>query len=114
MVSRTIAKQDAKAVADAGGVVGVWTKGASSPKEFVENIKMVVDAIGVNHVGIGIDTDLLSPRPGTGTNRAWPGITGGFFPVVVEELLRQGFTAEQIDKIGGGNFGRVFGAVTGA
>ena len=114
MASRTIAKQDAKAVADAGGVVGVWTKGANSPKEFVENIKMVVDEIGVNHVGIGTDTDLLSQRPGTGTNRAWPGIAGGFFPVVVEELLRQGFTAEEIDKIGGGNFGRVFGAVTGA
>ena len=114
MASRTIARQDAKAVADAGGVVGVWTKGANSPKEFVENIKMVVDVIGVNHVGIGTDTDLLSPRPGTGTNRAWPGMTGGFFPVVVEELLRQGFTAEEIGKIGGENFGRVFGTVTGA
>jgi membrane dipeptidase len=114
MASRTIARQDAKAVAEAGGVVGVWTKGANSPKEFVENIKMVVDAIGVNHVGIGTDTDLLSPRPGTGTNRAWPGMSGGFFPVVVEEFLRQGFTAEEIEKIGGGNFGRVFGAVMGA
>jgi membrane dipeptidase len=114
MASRTIAKPDAKAVADAGGVLGVWTKGTNSPKEFVENIKMVVDAIGVNHVGIGTDTDLLSPRPGTGTNRAWPGMTGGFFPVVVEEFLRQGFTAEEIGLIGGGNFGRVFGAVTGA
>ena len=29
MASRTIARQDAKAVADAGGVVGVWTKGAT-------------------------------------------------------------------------------------
>lgn len=114
MASRTIARQDAKAVADAGGVVGVWTKGANSAKEFVENIKMVVDAIGVNHVGIGTDTDLLSPRPGTGTNRAWPGMSGGFFPVVVEEFLRQGFTAVEIEKIGGGNFGRVFGAVMGA
>jgi len=113
MASRTIVKQDAKAVADAGGVIGVWTKGASSPKEFVENIRMAVDAIGVDHVGIGTDTDLLSPRTGTGTNRAWPGMTGGFFPVVAEELLRQGFTAEDIGKIGGGNFGRVFGAVTG-
>ena len=82
--------------------------------EFVENIKMVVDAIGVNHVGIGTDTDLLSPRPGNGTNQAWPGMTGGFFPVVVEECLRQGFTAEDIGLIGGGNFGRVFGAVIGA
>jgi membrane dipeptidase len=113
MASRSIAKQDAKAVADAGGVVGVWTKGTNSPKEFVENIKMVVDAIGVNHVGIGTDTDLLSPQTGTGTNRAWPGMAGGFFPVVADEFLRQGFTPEDIGMIGGGNFGRVFGTVTG-
>jgi len=30
MASRTIAKQDAKALADAGGVLGVWTKGTNS------------------------------------------------------------------------------------
>jgi membrane dipeptidase len=113
MASRSIAKQDAKAVADAGGVVGVWTKGTGSPTEFIKNIKMVVDAIGIDHVGIGTDTDLLSPRPGTGLNRAWKGMTAGFFPVVVEEFLRQGFTSPEIGKIGGGNFGRVFGAVTG-
>jgi membrane dipeptidase len=114
MASRSLLQQDAKAVANAGGVIGVWTKGTNSPKGFVENIKMAVDVIGVNHVGIGTDTDLLSPRPATGTNRAWPGMTGGFFAVVVEEFLRQGFTAEEIGKIGGGNFGRVFGVVTGA
>jgi membrane dipeptidase len=113
MASRSIAKQDAKAVADAGGVVGVWTKGTNSPAEFVQNIKMVVDAIGVDHVGIGTDDDLLSSRPGTGLNRAWQAMTGGFFPVVVEEFLRQGFTPAEIAKVSGGNFGRVFGAVVG-
>jgi len=100
-------------VADAGGVLGVWTKGTNTPAEFVKNIKMVADAIGVDRVGIGTDDDLLSPRPGTGLNRAWPDMTGGFFPVVVEEFLRQGFTPAEIGKIGGGNFGRVFGAITG-
>jgi membrane dipeptidase len=113
MASRSIARPDAKAVADAGGVVGVWTKGTNTPAEFVKNIKMVADAIGVDHVGIGTDDDLLSSRTGAGLNRAWQGMTGGFFPVVVEELLRQGFTSAEIAKIGGGNFGRVFGAVTG-
>jgi len=113
MASRSIAKQDAKALADAGGVLGVWTKGTNNPGEFVRNIKMVADAIGVDHVGIGTDDDILSPRPGTGLNRAWQGMTGGFFPVVVEEFLRQGFTPVEIAKISGGNFGRVFGAVVG-
>ena len=41
-------------------------------------------------------------------------MSGGFFPVVVEEFLRQGFPAEEIEKIVGGKFGRVFGAVMAA
>ena len=57
-------------MAEAGGVVGVWTKLADSPKEFLANIKAMVDAIGVDHVGIGTNTDLLSPRAGQGTNNA--------------------------------------------
>ena len=68
----------------------------------------------VEHVGIGTDDDILSSRTGTGLNRAWQGMSGGFFPTIVEEFLREGFTAEDIAKVSGENFGRVFGAVTGA
>jgi membrane dipeptidase len=78
----------------------------------VESIKAMVDAVGVDHVGIGSDSDLLSSRVGQGTNKAWPGMTGGFFYAVVGEMLRQGFTAGEIGKVGGGNFCRVFGKVT--
>ncbi len=72
----------------------------------------MVDAVGIDHVGIGSDTDLLSTRVGQGTNKAWPGLTGGFFPTVVGEMLHQGFTPDDIGKVGGGNFCRVFGKVT--
>jgi membrane dipeptidase len=78
MKPHLISKEHAKVVADAGGVIGVWTKLADSPKEFVENIKAMVDAVGIDHAGIGTDTDLLSSRVGQGTNEAWPGLTGGF------------------------------------
>lgn len=107
-----IGKERAKVVVDAGGVIGVWTKLADSPKEFAENIKAMVDVIGIDHVGIGTDTDLLSSRAGQGTNKAWPDLTGGFFYAVVGELLLQGFTPDDIGKIGGGNFCRVFTKVT--
>jgi membrane dipeptidase len=107
-----ISKERAKVVADAGGVIGVWTKLAGSPKEFAENIKAMVDAVGIDHVGIGTDTDLLSSRIGQGTNKAWPALTGGFFYTVVGELLLQGFTPDEIGKVGGGNFCRVFGKAT--
>ncbi|MGC4043018.1 MAG: membrane dipeptidase [Armatimonas sp.] len=112
MKPRLISKEHAKVVADVGGVVGVWTKMADSLPEFVENIKAMGDAIGIDHVGIGTDTDLLSARVGAGTNRAWPNLTNGFFKAVVAEMLRQGFTPYEIIKVGGGNYCRVFGKAT--
>jgi membrane dipeptidase len=99
-------------VADARGVVGVWTHPADTLTEFVESIKAMVDAIGIDHVGIGTDTDLLSSRMGAGTNRAFPNLVGGFFPAVVGEMLHQGFTPDDIAKVGGGNYCRVFSQVT--
>ena len=89
-----------------------WTKLADSPRELVENIRAMVDAIGIDHVGIGTDTDLLSSRVGQGANQAWAGLTGGFFYAVVGEMLLQSFTPGEISKVGGGNFCRVFGKVT--
>jgi membrane dipeptidase len=112
MRPRLISKEHAKVVADAGGVVGVRTHLADSLKEFVESIKAMVDAVGIDHVGMGSDTDLLSSRIGQGTNKAWPGLTGGFFHAVVGEMLRQGFSSDDIGKVGGGNYCRVFGRVT--
>jgi membrane dipeptidase len=112
MKPRLISKEHAKVLADAGGVVGVWTKLADSLKAFVESIKAMADAVGIDHVGIGTDTDLLSSREGQGTNKAYRDLTGGFFPAVVGEMLVQGFTADDIGKVGGGNFCRVFGKVT--
>jgi membrane dipeptidase len=112
MRPRLISKEHAKVVADAGGVIGVWTHLADSLREFVESIKAMVDAVSIDYVGMGSDTDLLSSRVGQGTNKAWQGLTGGFFYAVVGEMLRQGFTSDDIGKVGGGNYCRVFGKVT--
>jgi membrane dipeptidase len=112
MKPRLISKEHAKVVADAGGIVGVWTHMAGSLPDFVGSIKAMVNAIGIDHVGIGMDTDLFSWRAGSGTNRAYPNLTQGFFPTVVAEMLRQGFTGDEIVKVGGGNYCRVFGQVT--
>jgi membrane dipeptidase len=92
-------------------VIGVWTKPAGSPKEFAENIKAMVDAVGTGHVGIGTDTDLLYSRVGQGTHKAWSVLTGGFFYAVVGEMLLQGFTPDETGKVGDGNFCRVFDKV---
>ena len=49
------------------------------------------------------------PRVGERTNQAWQDQTTGFYYVVVDALLKTGFTPDEIGKIGGGNFLRVFG-----
>lgn len=89
--------------------------------------------IGINHVCIGTDTKLTQPgarrngpapggdRPGgpspgaprarfgERTNQAWQDETAGFYYVVVDAMLKTGFKPDEIGKIGGGNFLRVFG-----
>ena len=58
MRSRLISKEHAKTIADAGGLVGVWTHLVDSPAEYVQAVRDMVDAAGIDHVCIGTDTKL--------------------------------------------------------
>jgi len=138
MRPRLISKEQATIVAQAGGLVGVWTHLADTPLDYARNIRALVDVIGVDQVCIGTDTKLTQPSPrpmgpgpggpgpagpGTGgsrpsgpgprigerTNLAWQDQTAGFYYVVVDAMLKTGFTPDEIGRISGGNFLRVFG-----
>jgi membrane dipeptidase len=70
MRSRLISKEHAKTIADAGGLVGVWTHLVDSPAEYVQAIRDMVDAAGIDHVCIGTDSQLTpGRRPGGGPGR---------------------------------------------
>ena len=69
---------------------------------------------GIDHAGIGTDSDLEPNVQRTYTNAIWKGETRGFFPAAAEEMLKAGFTPEETGKIGGGNFCRLFGKITEA
>jgi membrane dipeptidase len=149
MMPRLISKEQAKIVADNKGVIGVWTHLADSPAEFADNIKAMVDVVGVDHVCIGTDTKLTpayrspndkgwgqegnkKPQGQDGppkkeneqkgpsgkkqgsdrTNMAWGESKAGFYYTVVEALLNAGYKEEEIAKIGGGNYCRIFDAAT--
>jgi len=138
MRPRLISKEQAKIVADAGGVIGVWTHLAESALEYAQNLKAMAEVVGVDHVAIGTDTKMTlsyrSPgpsdakpgggapppnggKPGGGrmgehTNEPWQAQKTGFYYAVVEAMLATGFTEAEIGKIGGGNFCRVFDAAT--
>ena len=69
-------------------------------EDYVNHIDYLVKRIGVDHVGIGSDFNHGSGSPGFNDESEAPNVT--------RELLRRGYTEEQIAKIWGGNFLRVF------
>ena len=72
-------------------------------QELVDHIDFVVELIGVDHVGIGTDFDGGGGLEGCNDVSEMPNIT--------EELLRRGYSEEDIQKIWGGNIMRVFSRV---
>jgi membrane dipeptidase len=72
-------------------------------KDFVDHIDYAVKLIGVDHVGISSDFD------GGGGIDGWNSAAETFN--VTLELVRRGYTEEQIGKIWSGNLLRVWGEV---
>ena len=71
--------------------------------DYVDHIDYIAKRIGVDHVGIGSDFNHGSGITGFSDESEAPNIT--------RELVRRGYTEEQIGKIWSGNFLRVFRAV---
>lgn len=109
--ARLVSENYAKSVADAGGIIGIWHI-FPTIEGYVTGIKQMVDVVGVDHVGLGTDTSVAGGAVGN-TNQSWPDEQNGFLYSVVREMLTQGFKPEEISKIAGGNYLRVFGTVTG-
>tara|TARA_R110002051_G_scaffold324965_2_gene424823 strand:- start:8 stop:1102 length:1095 start_codon:yes stop_codon:yes gene_type:complete len=118
MMPRLISKEQAKKVSDAGGVIGVWTHLADSPLEYAKNIKAMVDVVGIDHVCIGTDTKMATSinsneKFGKNTNQSWKTDNNeGFFYTVSKAMIEIGFTEDEIIKIGGGNYWRIFNEAT--
>jgi membrane dipeptidase len=78
---------------------------AATVKDFVDHIDYTADLIGIDHVGICSDFD------GGGGVEGWND-AGETFNVTLE-LVRRGYTEEQIEKLWGGNLLRVMNDVQG-
>jgi membrane dipeptidase len=80
-----------------------WAEKLKRPpfKSLIDHIDHVAKVAGVDHVGLGSDFDGVTSLP--------EGIDSvADLPRITEALLERGYTPEQVHKILGGNFMRVF------
>lgn len=105
--SRLISAEHAKVIAGTGGVIGVWPPVSIYPTlpAMAAGIARMVDAAGIDHVGLGTDQRGL----------VGPSVLPGYesLPALAEALLGAGFNGEEAGKLLGGNYARVFLASVG-
>ena len=99
--ARFVPLELARAVAEAGGVVGAWPAGFTlhNLDDYVQRILTLVELLGVDHVCLGTDMD-ANYKPVFETYAKMPLLVGG--------LLRRGMPEDALAKLIGGNFLRVF------
>lgn len=104
---RFVSIEHARAVTEAGGVIGAWPAGIGSETlaDFVEQVMDLVNAVGAEHVAIGSDMD------------------GNYKPVLTEyadfrllaaALLYRGMNERDTARVLGTNFLRLFDDVASA
>jgi membrane dipeptidase len=109
-ISRNLTDNQLMDIASANGVVGInfysrfLTKNnpeEASIKDVINHIKYIADLTSVNHVGLGSDFDGITLAP-KGLENASK--TKNIPPL----LAKEGFSKQDIAKVMGGNFERVF------
>ena len=102
---RLISVDHARLVSETGGIIGSWPSGfgLNSFADFIDAIARLVDAVGIDHVGIGTDMD-ANYKPVLRSYRDWDLIPAALFAKGMREL--------EVVKIMGTNFMRVFEAHT--
>jgi len=104
--ARYLTDEEIRAIAAAGGVIGIWPNGEGLPHvdDMVRHIDYVKNLVGVDHVGIGSDLrGMSSYSEGFGEEAD--------FRAIAAALLARGYSDEEVGKIMGGNFFRVWEAV---
>lgn len=99
---RQVSPDHARAIAETGGSVGIWHF-FPSLERYVDGLKEMAEIIGVDHVSIG--TDQFDARGCLEDYTRWVQL--------VAAMLRGGFTAEEVGRIAGGNYLRIFRAAVG-
>ena len=107
---RNLTDEQIKAIANGGGIIDVnfhnGFLGAATVDKVVDHIDYIKELVGVDYVGIGSDFD-------GGINPPVDLYDATQYPEITRELVERGYTEEEIRKILGLNFIRVFKQVCG-
>ena len=112
--TRNLYDYQIKDIANSGGVVGIvfyppFLGSVSSLVDIetvIKHIDYIKNLVGIDYVAIGSDFDGI----GTNTVDGLEDVTK--FPELTLALLKHGYTKEEVEKILGGNFLRVFKSIT--
>jgi membrane dipeptidase len=99
---RAVSRDHARLVAKHRGVIGVFPTAVDGVgfDGFIDHVSRLVDAVGADHVGIGTDMDGIPVGPTFTDYSQWPSIPAA--------LLARGYGHDDVVKVMGGNFLRVF------
>jgi membrane dipeptidase len=104
---RYLTDDEIKAIAAKGGLVGIWPTAAfQTIVGMVKHIDHVKKLVGIDHVAIGSDLRGMQYIPAFGEEAN--------FRVIVDGLIDAGYSDEEIGKVMGGNFFRVWQKVASA
>lgn len=97
---RLVSVAHARLVTEKGGIVGSvpWGIGQKTLADWIDNILRLVDAVGIDHVGIGTDMD-ANFAPVFTDYKLWH--------LVPAALLARGMGKANVARIMGGNFRRI-------
>jgi membrane dipeptidase len=100
---RLISPEHAKLVAAAGGIIGSWPSGVGQTTfaDYIDSILRLIDAVQIDHVAIGTDMD-ANFKPVLRSYRDWS--------LIPAALLARGLREDDVAKVMGANFLRVFKA----
>lgn len=104
---RHLRDPEIRAIAEAGGVIGIWPNAGLVPTvaDLARHVRRVTDLGGIGSAGIGSDL------------RGMSAYSEGFgdeanFEAIAEALAEAGFAGAEVDAVLGGNFERVWTAAT--
>jgi membrane dipeptidase len=104
---RLLSEEHARAIADAGGVIGAWPAGVvlETFEDYLDEIVRLVDLVGAAHVGVGTDMD-GNYQPVMSSYEEFDALEAG--------LAGRGLSEEQLDLVLGASFLRLFERVVEA